>query len=67
MRLYIASLLAAGLTAVSAQSQATCPTADGLFFVAASQTAFEIECGFEYYTDTNLASYPVTDMFACAT
>jgi len=53
---------------VNAGIASSCPAVNvqGLFYVAASNSAYQINCGLEYFTPTNLASQAVADMFGCA-
>ncbi|KAK4163816.1 hypothetical protein QBC43DRAFT_370321 [Cladorrhinum sp. PSN259] len=58
------------LTALSAgavTAQQLCPAANNLFYQASSGRFYQINCGIEYWTKTNLDSkQPIGDPIACA-
>lgn len=62
----IASVLVGGLALVAAQSAPTCPDANGLYYIGVTGYAYQVDCGVEYFTPTNLASQPAADLATCA-
>ena len=43
-----------------------CPAADGLFFYGRNGNHYQVQCGIEYFTQTNLKSSTTADPIACA-
>jgi len=61
MRFVLATLLAA----VSATSAQLCPDANGLYYKGRSGY-YQVQCGIEYWTKTNLDSASGSSAIACA-
>jgi hypothetical protein len=43
-----------------------CPTANGLFFNGGNGNHYQVMCGIEFFTPTNLKSSTINDPIACA-
>jgi hypothetical protein len=64
MRFFAAILL--GAASVSSAAAQLCPAANDLFYQAGSRDFYQIQCGIEYWTRTNLAASTIEDPIACA-
>jgi len=60
MRFSTIAFLAAG-----ASAQSLCPVADGLYYKGRSGY-YQVQCGVEYWTKTNLDSSSISSGVACA-
>lgn len=53
------------LMAICALAQNPCPVADGLYYKGRSGY-YQVQCGVEYWTKTNLESSSISSGIACA-